>query len=328
MSKLLTLKEIATELGVPESTVRKYREKFSSFIPSVGSGRSMRYRGEAVAVFQDIRHQREDMQMPWDAISDQLSGKYPMDATSVSGGPMSNVRQPSQVPLVLSDQPEGEAGYAPPPPQPQRAQAVPQVSVARPAQHVNPGGDVAAVMKRASAIGEKQMMLVNAIAIEMLRAIDGVKADSAKQARHAQLNFQNTFSAMLKTLTDVSRDEKALLGSINRKLDDLCRATVAASSAAQAQAKAANPVADAALARMAEMESQLAEVTKKLTHRDKLLVEYKNTLESVKRENTDLKTFKKRQETILASQKEELDDPGPKRPRKRSALSKIFGSKD
>lgn len=52
--KLLTLAEIAKEIDVPESTVRFYRDKFDDFIPSVGKGRSKRYKVEALDVLRFI----------------------------------------------------------------------------------------------------------------------------------------------------------------------------------------------------------------------------------------------------------------------------------
>ncbi len=46
----LTIISIAKELGLPESTVRFYRDKFLEYIPFEGEGRKRRYRPEAVRV--------------------------------------------------------------------------------------------------------------------------------------------------------------------------------------------------------------------------------------------------------------------------------------
>ncbi len=51
---LLSLKQLAAELGLPESTVRYYRDAFLDHIPSVGSGRRRRYPPQAVAVLRSI----------------------------------------------------------------------------------------------------------------------------------------------------------------------------------------------------------------------------------------------------------------------------------
>ena len=51
---LLTLRQLADELKLPESTVRYYRDSFLDHIPSVGTGRRRRYPREAVAVLRSI----------------------------------------------------------------------------------------------------------------------------------------------------------------------------------------------------------------------------------------------------------------------------------
>jgi len=51
---LLTLRQVAGELGLPESTVRYYRDGFLDHIPSVGTGRRRRYPPPAVAVLRSI----------------------------------------------------------------------------------------------------------------------------------------------------------------------------------------------------------------------------------------------------------------------------------
>ncbi|MFI5208349.1 MAG: MerR family transcriptional regulator, partial [Gemmatimonadales bacterium] len=51
---LLTLRQLAEELNLPESTVRYYRDAFLDHIPSVGTGRRRRYPREAIAVLRSI----------------------------------------------------------------------------------------------------------------------------------------------------------------------------------------------------------------------------------------------------------------------------------
>lgn len=52
--KLLTIAEIAKQLDIPESTARFYRDRFESFVPSVGEGRKKRYLPEAADVLRLI----------------------------------------------------------------------------------------------------------------------------------------------------------------------------------------------------------------------------------------------------------------------------------
>jgi len=52
----LTIISIAKELGLPESTVRFYRDKFLEYIPFEGEGRKRKYRPEAVRVLRFISH--------------------------------------------------------------------------------------------------------------------------------------------------------------------------------------------------------------------------------------------------------------------------------
>jgi DNA-binding transcriptional MerR regulator len=51
---LLTLKQVADRLELPESTVRYYRDAFLDHIPSIGTGRRRRYPPAAVAVLRTL----------------------------------------------------------------------------------------------------------------------------------------------------------------------------------------------------------------------------------------------------------------------------------
>jgi len=51
---LLTLSQIAVQLGLPESTTRYYRDAFLDLVPQVGTGRRRRYPPEAVEVLRAI----------------------------------------------------------------------------------------------------------------------------------------------------------------------------------------------------------------------------------------------------------------------------------
>jgi DNA-binding transcriptional MerR regulator len=50
--RLYTIRDVARELGLPESTVRYYRNAFAAFLPSVGTGRRRRYPAEAVPLLR------------------------------------------------------------------------------------------------------------------------------------------------------------------------------------------------------------------------------------------------------------------------------------
>lgn len=52
--RLLSVAEIARRLGVPESTVHYWKNRFAQHLPSQGSGRQKRFRPEAVDVFRVI----------------------------------------------------------------------------------------------------------------------------------------------------------------------------------------------------------------------------------------------------------------------------------
>src|SRR5438045_3481929 len=51
---LLTLRQLAQELEIPESTVRYYRDAYLDHIPSVGTGRRRRFPREAAHVLRTI----------------------------------------------------------------------------------------------------------------------------------------------------------------------------------------------------------------------------------------------------------------------------------
>ena len=53
-SALYTLRDIAAQLQLPESTTRYYRDAFAVHIPTVGTGRRRRYPEEAVAILRSV----------------------------------------------------------------------------------------------------------------------------------------------------------------------------------------------------------------------------------------------------------------------------------
>lgn len=82
-SDVLTLKDLAIQLDLPESTLRKYRDAFPQYIPTVGSGRDRRYRPEASDVFEMIRDCRTKEHLSWEDTGRELAKKFPVDAESI-----------------------------------------------------------------------------------------------------------------------------------------------------------------------------------------------------------------------------------------------------
>jgi DNA-binding transcriptional MerR regulator len=76
MTTLLTIKEIAKQLQVPESNIRYYRDRFEEYIPSVGEGRRKRYKREAVDVFGHIVQGYRD-EKSTEQIAAELAELYP-----------------------------------------------------------------------------------------------------------------------------------------------------------------------------------------------------------------------------------------------------------
>lgn len=62
---MLTIAAIAKQLNIPESTIRFYRDRFSSFIPVIGTGRNKRYRPEAVQVLHYIAEAYKRNEPQW-----------------------------------------------------------------------------------------------------------------------------------------------------------------------------------------------------------------------------------------------------------------------
>ncbi len=85
MQELLTLKEIAQELDVPESNLRYYRNRISEFLPSAGRGRRRRYLPEAKEVFRrTVELIQEGMTL--DRVYKYLASNDPHEIESLSAG--------------------------------------------------------------------------------------------------------------------------------------------------------------------------------------------------------------------------------------------------
>ena len=79
----LTVAEIARRLDLPESSVRFYRNRFESWIPTLGKGRSRRYRPEAVEILRVISDLMRAGQSV-EAVEAELRRRFPMDATAIT----------------------------------------------------------------------------------------------------------------------------------------------------------------------------------------------------------------------------------------------------
>ncbi|MDR3641068.1 MAG: MerR family transcriptional regulator [Humidesulfovibrio sp.] len=84
--RLLSVAEIARKLGVPESTVHYWKNRFAQHLPSSGSGRQKRFRPEAVDVFRVIAemfslgHSTQD-------VMETLGKSFPLTA-AMDGDPL------------------------------------------------------------------------------------------------------------------------------------------------------------------------------------------------------------------------------------------------
>ncbi|MDF2875865.1 MAG: hypothetical protein K0R22_2548 [Sporomusa sp.] len=75
MTELLSIKDISQELGIPQSTLRYYRDLFLDYLPAMGEGKKKRFYPEAVEVFQAIAkcmHQNKSS----DDIANELDSRF------------------------------------------------------------------------------------------------------------------------------------------------------------------------------------------------------------------------------------------------------------
>ena len=231
VSKLLTLKEIAKTLDIPESSLRKYREIFSDFIPSVGSGRSRRYKPEAVEILREIRRMREEMHLPWDAVSDQLAQEYAME---IHSEPASG--QPSQTEFFQQQQTDSEPDNSQaeesqqddettgePAPRDSSPQHTPESRPAADSQEeqsaVAPTSEQ--FIKRISAISEKQAMTINAVAAELMRSIEQVREETRRETRQMHGNVVRTLDSLSASLGEMSEKDRELLEQVSNRIDNI-----------------------------------------------------------------------------------------------------------
>lgn len=333
VNKLLTLKEIAKELGVPESSLRKYREIFSAFIPSVGSGRSRRYREEAIEILNEIRNLREDMNLPWDAISEKLAEKYPMDGTMVPPAPE----------IAQSQQQQRQ--------EPRQIQAsAPSIKVS----HEPVAGT--AFVEKISAMNERQAMMLNAVAIELARSIEKTGSESKKDIDNLRMNVGRAMETLYHAMNLANRREESLLIDIQKRLDTLEKEVKTAGEMRRknseliakmvkepkeqvAQEKIApkqtapevKAAANGEAKKVADMKRAIIIAREQIRKKDQALKDAAAALENLKRENQELKKTKQEAPHNLNIAREHSrlnpEEDGSYEPRNSSRQKKSFFSR-
>lgn len=112
---LYTLRDIATELQLPESTVRYYRDAFAHHLATIGSGRRRRYPPEAVATLrlialwysegrtrEQIEHELSQLDVP------EIRQRPPRDSRPHSGLERRSGGMSADVGALLTELMDGE----------------------------------------------------------------------------------------------------------------------------------------------------------------------------------------------------------------------------
>lgn len=84
MEKLYSLKEIREILdsegaGIPDGTLRNYRDNFKEFLKSKGKGRLERYYKDSIDIFKTIRKLRSELKYDNEQIRRELASIYNVD---------------------------------------------------------------------------------------------------------------------------------------------------------------------------------------------------------------------------------------------------------
>lgn len=72
--------DIAKQLGLPESTVRTWRDQFEMFVPGTGQGRSRRFSEEELEIFLEITHYKQQ-RLTVPEITDRLANRHAIEMT-------------------------------------------------------------------------------------------------------------------------------------------------------------------------------------------------------------------------------------------------------
>lgn len=76
MKKYYSLREISNELGIPKSTIVKYKDYYSDFLKMAGDGKRKKFEEDALEVLRVIRELREDKKLDWMEIKDALGERF------------------------------------------------------------------------------------------------------------------------------------------------------------------------------------------------------------------------------------------------------------
>lgn len=256
MARLLTLKEIAKQIDIPESSLRKYREIFEDFIPGVGSGRGRRYREEAVEIFRNIRTWREHEHMPWEAITSKLAEKYPISA-----------------PTTTEEEPPPRAAQQPPA---QPMQAAPAVGA--PAPRV----EAARYLRRINSLGEKQLAILNAIGSEMMNFIQNNQNYTVGEVRKITTSLSTSFQQLNSVVMKSVREQNEMINDMQRRIAGL--------------EENYNELVKGGVQsiRVAEVKEKVLSMRRKIEERDRAIEDFKRSFTVLKRENSELRAFKMR----------------------------------
>ena len=100
---LMSLADVAKEIGIPESNARYYRNKYSDYLPSVGTGRARRYKPEAVKVLRMIAEGFKS-QLPAEAIEEQLQTEFGIPTQPTTKNKQQMTVSPKMLDLVSQQQ--------------------------------------------------------------------------------------------------------------------------------------------------------------------------------------------------------------------------------
>ena len=167
-----------------------------------------------------------------------------------------------------------------------------------------------AYLRKIAAISEKQMMIVNAMALQLMQSVDQIRVDARQEIEHMHKEMLETLTTMSRSFGELNREEKKLLGDVQGRLADVRQ------SIGRIEKSGDRAV------RLVEIEAQLKTVQRKLEQREKLIQEYKNSFEVLKRENTELRAFRNRHIDTAEERVREV-----KGLKKTPILKRMFGPK-
>ena len=286
MSQLLTLKEIAKQLNVPESSLRKYREIFDDFIPGVGSGRGRRYKSEASEIFQDIREWRENLHMPWEAITTKLAEKYPVNVPSERRTLDLRTQETQHQPLKVAHQKPT-------------------------ALSVESPEDSDRHLKRLFAASEMHSNLLYAIAGELVRLKDmyskmetkaippplqpAPKDQSAKEISRLSRNLILVVESLSAAMIGTAQEQNQLLKNIHSRINGT--------------ENALNELARSGMRniQIEEVKEKILSLRKKIEDKDRVIEDLKASFEIMKRENSELRAFKQQSIDVAGEKKRKLE---------------------